>query len=195
VSEASSRGAPLDRNAFVKLLLQAGADVNTEGGRLVLLAIECGVYGLVRGACQAAPGPIVTSGEALNAALAKHDAHTFRQLFPLTDISCINQLQALQFAIHHNCVKIVQHLLERGVDPNLEGGAPLAAALRRQQVPIAALLLQHGAEVEAGQEEGLISLTAPQVPGSHELIRELESRGILPASPAAAAAEGEAATA
>jgi hypothetical protein len=113
------------------------------------------------------------------------------QLLPLTDISCINQLQALQFAIHHNCVKIVQHLLERGVDPNLEGGAPPAAALHRQQVPIAALLLQHGAEVKEGQEEDLISLAAPQVPGSHELLRELESRGILPVSHVVAADKEE----
>jgi ankyrin repeat protein len=165
-----------DLQALARLLLESGADLDADSGRLVLMAISGSEYSLVRQLCEASPGPVVTSGLALHAAQVAHDTQAFVSLLPLTDLSRADTNAALLFAVQRRCIQQVCALLMWGADANCYGGAPLSAAIQQHSNEVAALLLQHGAQPDASQVQRLVAFAGPQ------LLHLLEARSLMPSS-------------
>jgi inactivated superfamily I helicase len=163
-----------DRHDVANLLLQSGADLGVGDGRLVLLAIQHGKYTLLQEACEAAPGPVIVSGAALQAAQAADDRQAFISLLPLTDLSQMDVDAALVFAAKHVCIQEVERLLNWGADADTNSGAPLSLAIQQQSATLAALLLQHGAQPSGSQVQGLLAFAGP------DLLNVLEASNIMP---------------
>lgn len=91
---------------------------------------------------------------------------------------------ALLFAVHSNCKKCVELLIEKKANPNLAAKAnnetPLMKAISEEKYDIAIILLKGGANPETVPEGGMPPLVYAMDAGNETLIRSLLAAGANP---------------
>jgi len=163
--ETSLMAAVVSGNAeIVKLILAQHVDVNAKGSAGVtalMMAADSAVYAPVKLLLDSGADPKIVSDEHWTA---------------LHGVAA-----AMNRSRHASELAVARLLLDRGAPIDISadyGGTPLALAARRGDVPMVRLLLQHGANVNAQDEQyGETPLLQAVSSGSLETVKLLVSHG------------------
>lgn len=82
----------------------------------------------------------------------------------------------LEYAIERNCIDIIKHLLNKGVNINArtkDGLLPLASAALLNNIEVVELLLKNGAEIDSKDGYGNTALDYALYEGYDEIVNEL----------------------
>jgi ankyrin repeat protein len=169
------------------MLLDAGADVNAQGGEYgnaLYAAVEQGSEQVVKMLLDAGADVNAQGGEYGNALYAAVSRGSEQVVKMLLDAGADVNAQggeygnALYAAVEQGSEQVVKMLLDAGADVNTQGGEygnALRAAKRNNDEKVVKMLLSHRADADAGRKEEQPVAVLPKSPASIDLREGLPS--------------------